>query len=348
MTASIKSVCQRLKNDKLDAFFISSPDNVSYLSGFKGKDSFLLITHSKDLFFITDPRYSHQAQKELKGFEIFSENLPVARKIKSIVKRFNIRKIGFEASHLSYNNVKKLQAAFKSSCRLLPLTDIIENLRIIKTKDEITSIRKAISITKTAIKKALDYIRPGMTEAQIAAFLEYQMKKSGAQGEAFPTIVASGANSCMPHAVVSHRKIALHEPIIIDCGCCYNGYNSDLTRTVFLGRIDAQFKSMYNIVRDAQLKAISKIRPGLKASAIDRAAKDYIIQKGYAKFITHSLGHGVGLQVHEAPKISEKNNLYLRPGMVFTIEPGIYVPGAGGVRIEDMVLVTDKSHKVLS
>ena len=335
-----------LKRKKLDAIFISNPANVSYLSGFKSGDSFLLIAKDKGALFITDFRYLQQARKEIRGFEILCLKQPIINKIPQIIKKYRLKRVGFESAHLSYKYVKMLNA--KTAQRLIPIDGLIEKFRIIKNMAEIKIIKKSAKIAKKALKKTISHIRAGMSELEAAAYLEWRMRKEGAEKIAFPLIVASGANSAMPHAVLSKRRIKKQEPIVIDCGCVFEGYNSDLTRTIFLGRISAQLRSIYNTVKEAQEKAISLIRPGVKISAIDKAARDYIRKKGLGKYFGHTTGHGIGREIHEAPAISGKNPKVLKKGMVFTVEPGVYIPGLGGVRIEDMVLVTNKSCEVLT
>ena len=335
-----------LKRKKLDAIFISNPANVSYLSGFKGGDSFLLIAKDKGALFITDSRYLQQAEKEIRGFEILCLKQPIINKIPQVIKKSRLKRVGFESAHLSYKYVKMLNA--KTAQRLIPIDGLIEKFRIIKNMAEIKIIKKSAKIAKKALKKTISHIKAGMNELEVAGYLEWRMRKEGAEKIAFPLIVASGANSAMPHAVSSRRRIKKQEPVMIDCGCVFGGYNSDLTRTIFLGRINAQLNSIYNTVKGAQEKAISLIRPGVKISAVDKAARDYIRKKGLGKYFGHATGHGIGREIHEAPAISGKNPNVLKKGMVFTVEPGVYIPGLGGVRIEDMVLVTNKSCEVLT
>ncbi|UCH12204.1 MAG: aminopeptidase P family protein [Candidatus Omnitrophota bacterium] len=346
MNPTITTLRQSLKRKKLDAICISNPANVSYLSGFKGDDSFLLIDKDKEALFITDFRYLQQAKNEVKDFKILMFSPPLINKIPKLTKKHHLKKIGFEAAHLNFDNVRKLN--IKRECKFISTDGLIERFRLNKTKPEIKVIKKSADIAVSALKKTINYIKVGMMELEVAGYLEWRMRKQGAERIAFPTIVASGINSSMPHAISSNKKIKKNEPIIIDCGCVFFGYNSDLTRTIFLGRIDAQFRHIYSIIREAQQKAISNIRPGVKVSSIDKVARDYIRRKGFGKYFGHATGHGIGRKVHEAPIISSKSGKALKPGMVFTVEPGVYIPGWGGIRIEDMVLVTDKSYKILT
>ncbi len=346
MIQRLTALRQTLQRKNLDAIFVSKPANVSYLSGFKGEDSFVFVTIGKKPLFITDFRYKLQAQKEVKGFDIICVSAPTLNEITQLIKKYRLRRVAFEAAGVSFKYAAKLKAKVKNV--FVPTDGLIEYLRTIKDKSEIENIKKAAQIASEAIRKTISLIKPGMTEIAACGHLEQQMRNCGAEKIAFTPIVASGENASMPHAALSSRKIRLHEPVTIDCGCTYNAYNSDLTRTFFLGRIDAQYKYMYNIIEQAQQKAISIIRPGVKISKVDNAARDYITSKGFGKYFGHATGHGIGLEVHEAPRISGKNNKILKEGMVFTVEPGIYIPGKGGIRIEDMVLVTEKSHKILT
>ena len=346
MNLTITNLRQSLKRKKLDAICVSNPANVSYLSGFKGDDSFLLIDKEKIALFITDFRYLQQAKNEVKNYQILMLRPPLIDKIPKLAKNYRLKKIGFEAAHLNFNNARKLN--IKRECKFIPTDGLVERFRLNKTEAEIKIIKKSAGIAVSAFKKTINYIKVGMMELEVAGYLEWCMRKQGAERIAFPTIVASGINSSMPHAISSNKKIKKNEPIIIDCGCVFCGYNSDLTRTIFLGRIDAQFRHIYSIIKQAQQKAISNIYPGFKVSSIDKIARDYIRRKGFGKYFGHATGHGIGREVHEAPIISSKSSKTLKPGMVFTVEPGVYIPGWGGIRIEDMVLVTDKSYKVLT
>lgn len=346
MNPAIQKLRQTLRRKNLDALLVSSRANVSYLSGFRGEDSFLLVGKNKMPLFITDFRYIQQAKKEIKGCNILMLNPPLIKSLSYTIKKCRFKRIGFEANHLSFSEATKLKS--HRGCKFLPTNGIIENFRLIKTKSEIAIIKKSAHIAASALRDTVSYIKAGMTESDVAGYLQWRMGKRGAERLAFPPIIASGKNAAMPHAITSNKKIRMHEPIIIDCGCVFNGYSSDLTRTIFLGRIDPQFKYYYNIVKSAQQKAISSVRPGVKISEIDKIARDYIAGKGLSEYFGHAIGHGIGRNVHEAPVVSSKNKDILTPGMVFTIEPGVYMPEWGGVRIEDMVVVTDKSCRILT
>jgi len=342
----MKSRLQRLKTSlrrfSLDAIIVSNPSNIFYLSGFRGHDSYCLITPSSS-FIITDFRYAQEAMRDAIGFDIIIGGGSLISKTAKLIKARSIRRVGFESAYMSFREAEYLARAI--SKKLIPVSGLLEKQRIVKDESEIASIIRAAKIAKNALKKTVKEIKKGEIENIIAARLDFFLKTQGAESSAFDTIVASGPNSSMPHARASRSRIPQSQPIIIDCGARFAGYNSDLTRTHFVGKIYERFKLIYNIVASAQAKAIDAVRPSRKISDIDKAARDYICKKGFDRYFGHATGHGIGIDVHEGPAISSKNHALAREGMVFTIEPGIYIPGSGGVRIEDMVLVTKTAYR---
>jgi len=360
---NVSPLKKRLQKEKFDGLLVSKPENVSYLSGFSGEESYLLITEKKD-FLITDFRYQQQAKKEAKGFEVEvvgaapsgrpqqgrHRGLPLQNYfdiIVHLIEKNRLKRIGFEARHITYAEVSKIRDNLTKQ-EFLPVHGLVENLRVIKTQEEIKKIRKATDICLSVFNDIAFKIKPGIRENELAGFLEYQMRLKGAQGASFDIIVLSGKNSTMPHGRPSDRKIKCNEAVLIDAGASFNGYKSDLTRMFFLGRIPDTIQKVYSIVKHAREMALKAIRPGISASAVDAIARDYIKSNGYGDCFGHSLGHGVGREVHEAPSISSKSKDILKPGMIFTVEPAIYLPNIGGIRIEDMVLVTQKGSEVLS
>lgn len=338
---------KRLKKENLDAVLISNPANVSYLSNFTGDESYLLITHKKD-FFITDSRYEEQAKKEANGFQIFvvgeTNHFDL---IAGLIEKNKLKKTGFEAKHITYGEVSKIRDRLKA-VEFVPTYGLTEDMRVIKTQAEISLIKKAIRINILSLESVAKQIKPGEKEKDLAALLEYQMRKQGADKPAFETIVLSGKRASMPHGRPSGSLIRNNQSVLVDSGACFKGYNSDLTRAFFLGKIPSVIKKIYHIVSTAQETAIKAVKPGIEAKRIDSAARDYIKTKGFGRYFGHSLGHGVGREVHEAPSVSSKSKDILKPGMVFTIEPAIYLSGAGGVRLEEMVLVTNNGCEVIS
>ncbi|MCM8790311.1 MAG: Xaa-Pro peptidase family protein [Candidatus Omnitrophica bacterium] len=329
----------------LDSFLVTSQTNISYLSGFTGQDSMLLITASSD-FFITDSRFIEDARDNLKGFQFEVVGTSTYETIGDIADKKRLRKMGFEAMDLPFEVVMKLRKVLRR-CRTFGVSDLVESFRQVKDEAEIESIRSSIRLLKDSLNRLLSAIRPGVSEKSLARICESAFLAEGASA-AFDPIVAAGVNASKPHARPTDEPIRKNSFVMIDIGCRLNGYCSDLTRMVVLGKVKEKFKKIYDTVRVAQEKAIDKVAPGVMACEVDRAARDYIEKQGFGKYFGHSVGHGVGMQVHEGPAISRANRASLRPGMVFTVEPAIYIPRFGGVRIEDMVLVTDGGCNVLT
>lgn len=347
VTGSLTLLKKRIREDSLDGLLVSKPANVCHLSGFTGADSYLLITQKKD-FFITDFRYEQQAKTEVKNFDIeLIGNVGVFDLIASLIEKQRLKRVGFEAKHISYAEVSRIRDRLRGP-EFTPTYDLVEDFRIIKTPSELKLIKKAVRISLSVFKQVSDALEIGKKEKEIAAFVEYRMRTSGADSTSFSTIVLSGKRSALPHGSPSEKRIKNNEAVLIDSGACLDGYNSDLTRVFFLGRIHPALNKIYGIIKAAQEKAIKAIRPGIKACKVDSIARGYIKKHGFVRYFGHSLGHGIGREVHEAPSLSAESKVILRPGMVFTVEPAVYIPGLGGIRIEDMVLVTNSGAEVLS
>ncbi len=342
----LKRLQKKLAAEKVDAFLVSKDINISYLTGFRGNDSWLLITKDEP-FLITDFRYKEEAKRDAPQLELRIIDGLICEPIRKISKRMRIKRLGFESKHLSYALWEKLRDTIHG-VELVPVKDMVESLREIKDSSEIDKIRKAVGIAGKAFEYLRGLIKPGISERALSIELDYFLKRSGARKSAYDIIVASGINSSLPHAAATNKKIMLHEPVLVDMGADYEGYNSDLTRVFFSGKIDATANKVYKIVFEAQRRALSKIKPGIKISSVDEAARGYIEKKGFGKFFGHGVGHGIGMEVHEKPHVYKRNDKVLVPGMVFTVEPAIYLPRWGGVRIEDMVLVTEKGCEVLT
>lgn len=329
----------------LDSFLVTNETNVSYLSGFEGRDSSLLITRYRKIF-LTDSRYIEEAESELKRFDIEMVKVSNYETIDGLIRKNNLKKIGFESMDLPYEVVKRLKGMIGRS-RLIACKGLIEAFRAVKDAGEIKLIRKSIRLTKKVLDKVLRELKPGLSEKYLSGQIEVEFINAGGRA-AFPPIVACGANSSKPHARSGDTKIKKDSFVMVDIGCSLNHYSSDCTRMVLLGKVKEKLKRIYNIVHEAEEIAIGMIRPGVRISEVDLAARRHIEENGFGKFFGHSLGHGVGLEVHEKPAISRLNQDTLKPCMVFTVEPAIYIPGFGGVRIEDMVLVTENAHEVLT
>ena len=334
-----------LKSRRLDAFLVSNETNVSYLSGFRSQDSTLLITLDKR-FFLADSRYVEDAGNTVKDFEVVLVKGSTYAALKELIKKNGLKRIGFESMNLPYEIATRLKD-FVGKAVLVPIKDLVELCRAVKDEAEIELIKKSIRLTRTVMDKAVKEVEPGVPEEAIGKKIELEFIKSGGR-PSFEPIVAAGPNSSKPHAVPSAALIENNSFVMIDMGCKLNGYNSDLTRMVVLGRVSEKFKKIYNIVSAAQNKAIEIVASGIRLAEADKAARGYIQSKGFGKYFGHSLGHGVGMDVHEEPSVSSRSQGVLKAGMVITIEPAIYIPNFGGVRIEDMVLVTEKGCEILS
>lgn len=337
MADRIKNIKAILNTIGADGIFIYSPENRRYASGFTGSTGYVIISEN-NAGFVTDFRYNNQAKIECQGFEIIENKTPLVDYLVDVIKKYKIKKLAYEDSFMTvgfYNNLKdKLE-----NVEFIPLKETEGNIRIIKDKEELQNIKKAAEIADSAFKHILDYIKPGVTERDIAIELEYFMKSCGATGLSFESIVASGWRSSLPHGVATDKKINLGDLLTLDFGCVYNGYCSDMTRTIVIGKADEKQKKIYGIVLKSQIEALSHIKPGVLGKDVDKIARDIIKGSGYGDYFGHGLGHGVGLAIHEEPRLSPIGETALEANMVVTDEPGIYIPDFGGVRIEDLVVV---------
>jgi Xaa-Pro aminopeptidase len=334
----------------LDALLLSQPENRRYLSGFTGSSGWLLIS-AQNAILATDFRYVEQAKRESPDFEIVQTKGELRDWHPDLVSDLGWHKLGFESHFVSYEGYHKLSEAMKTkqvNLELVPTTGIVEQLRSIKEPEELAFITKAVELTDTAFEQAKAIIRPGIKEKEAAWEIEKILRQEGSEETPFEIIVASGPNSALPHARPTEKAICSGEPVLIDMGARINGYCSDFTRTLFLGKADKTFGEIYNIVLKAQATAIKGIESGMDASQADRLARSVIEQAGYGDAFGHGLGHGVGLAVHEFPMLGPRSSDSLADGMVFTIEPGIYLVGWGGVRIEDMVVLENGRAKALT
>ena len=348
MDSQIKTIIARLKKEKLDGLIVFSPANISYLCGFISRDAYLFVSGKKNIYF-TDARYLDEVKKYLQGkFTIKDISGSFSQSLAGEVSKLGLKRLGFEARQVSFDAFRRIKSGFGRGVILVPTHDLVEELRQKKKKEELTKIRRATQITVEALKYARRLIKPGVREIEAAAELERFIRFRGAEATAFEMIVASGSNSSFPHHRTGQRKIRNNEPVLIDLGVDYQGYKSDLTRIFFLGRINFSVRRIYDIVTQAQIRALESIKPGVLTGQVDASARRFISEKGFGECFTHSLGHGVGLEVHEAPRISSAGKTKLENGMVFTLEPAIYLPNKFGVRIEDMVLVTEKGAELIS
>lgn len=338
---------EKMSNHGIDALLVNKPENRRYLSGFAGSTANLLIAQDTS-YILTDFRYVEQAKEQCPDFTVVQTGDDYYHKLKHCVQQSGVKKLGFETDFLTHEKYDKLTKELED-IQTIPVKDITEGLRMIKDAGEIELICRAVNLADDAWGMLLPTVKPGITEIEVSLELEFIMRRLGAQGAAFEFIVASGPRGAMPHGVASDREIKPGDMVTIDFGAVYKGYRSDITRNFVLGQPQPKQLEIYNIVLEAQLEGIRAVKPGVPASHVDDAARKVIEHYGYGQHFGHGTGHGVGLAIHEGPKVSvQGSNTLLQPGMVITIEPGIYLPGWGGVRIEDMVLVTENGYEILT
>ena len=334
MKQRIEKLISSIHDD--EAVLVTSYPNIFYYSGFTSPDACLLLTHDES-YILTDSRYFIQAREEAPDLKLYN----ISNGLDSLLKRIAEKNIGDEEEHLTVARHRKLQKRLPREFELVKMQKNINAPRRIKGKGEIEIIAAAEKIGDMAFLHILDYIKPGVSEREIALELEFYMKRQGASALSFDTICASGVRSAMPHGTASDKPIEKGDLLTLDFGCVYKGYCSDMTRTVAVGKIGEKQKEIYDIVLKAQKEAISKIKPGLKCSYIDSVARKIITDAGYGKNFGHGLGHSVGVEIHEMPSLSPKCDDIIKSGHILTVEPGIYIENFGGVRIEDLVAVED-------
>jgi Xaa-Pro aminopeptidase len=337
----IQKLRQALSEKELDGIFISQAENRRYLSGFDGSAGYLLITPQEKIL-ATDFRYTTQAKKQAPDYELFLANDDISKWFPRLTAELRLKRLGFEAGDVSFSRYRQLCDILgkgKSQLKLIPVEGMVESLRAVKEPEEIELIVKAAEIADAAMEHIQNEIKTGMTEKEIAWETEKLMREKGSQSLPFAVIVASGKNTALPHAQPTTKKVNKGEPVMIDIGARVEGYGSDLTRTICLGTPDDKFKKIYDIVLGAQLGAMAIIKEGMTGAEADNIARTIIEEAGYGEAFGHGLGHGVGLVPHEQPRLGPASADKLAESMVFTIEPGIYIEGWGGVRIEDLVIM---------
>jgi Xaa-Pro aminopeptidase len=335
-----------LNSCHLDGILFVSLENIRYLCGFSGSDGAFIITQEES-FFLTDSRYWTQADEEVKGAQIIHYKKKMEG-IFSLLLNLKLREIGFESAFLPFSAYQFLTERLASEARILPLEDELKNLRAVKDAQELTLMRRAIDISSNAFSQITEMLKEGVVEREVALEMESMMKRSGADAIGFDIIIASGKRSALPHGKASGKRIEKGDFVLVDFGSGFQGYYSDQTRTVVCSNPSREQQKIYQIVKEAHDRAIEKVKPGIPLGEVDGAARDHIRNQGYGEYFGHGTGHGIGLAVHEDPAVNSENKGLLQEGMVFTIEPGIYMPDWGGVRIEDMVLVTPHGVEVLT
>ena len=346
---------------ELDALLLTHPADLAYVTNFTGHDSVVLFTGKgggKDTHLITDFRYQTQAENEAAWLKTTVR--PTGQKMTVAVAEklaeLKLGRVGFEANFATYGQIEAIREALDEvgdgeghDCELEPLEDVMFQQRKVKDDHEVGLIRKSVAVAEEAFEVVRQHVEPGVTEGYLVGMLISELRGRGAEDTAFPVIVAAGANSALPHYATADAPVKAGEPLLFDWGAVVGGYCSDLTRTFLLGKCDPKLKEIYKVVLEAQRAAIDTLRPGVTNHQADRAARDVIVKAGYGEQFGHSLGHGIGRDIHELPSLRQAGDAdELRPGVVVTVEPGIYLPGLGGVRIEDDVLITHSGCEVLS
>lgn len=344
--ARVQRLRERIREIGSQAMLVASGVNRRYLSGFTGSHGVLLLSPDRAAL-ITDFRYREQAPLQAQGYEIIEHGPDIRATVADTLKAWGIEDVLFEDAHVTYAEHAALSKALEPVV-LKPASGIVEELRITKDETELAVMREAAVIADRTFQHILGFIKPGVTELAIAVEMETYMRSLGASGPSFDTIVASGERSALPHGVASDRVVGRDEFVKLDFGAYYKGYCSDLTRTVVVGNPSDKHKEIYAIVKEAQQYALDHLKPGMTGRAGDALTRDIITRYGYGDHFGHGTGHGLGMEIHEAPRLSLTGDWVLAPGMTVTVEPGIYIPGFGGVRIEDDVVITDTGIEILT
>jgi len=341
-----QTVAAGLAAHKLDGLLVSFGPNLRYLSGFTGSNALLLVTPVRSILF-TDPRYTIQAGRE-STCQVHISKGPLPPDMVAAIARLRLRRVGYEPAMMSVEAYQALEAKIPAKASLVAVKGWIEDLRTVKSPSEIARIRRSVETNSQAFEQGVARVKPGMKEQDLAAELEYRMRRLGAEKPSFETIVAGGERSALPHAQPTAARFENGQLIVVDMGALQDGYCSDMTRMLFLGTPGTKVKRTYNAVLEAQLAGIDAVRAGARSAAVDAAARKVLRGYGLDKAFVHSTGHGLGLEIHEPPRLGKRDKSRLKAGMAITIEPGVYLEGFGGIRIEDTVLVTDKGCEILT
>ena len=329
----------------VDAVLVTKEENVHYFSGFRGDSTALLVTHER-LLLVTDSRYTEQASTEASLYEIVEQRDGLYRKVAELAVEAGVVALGYEGAALVCDQYEKLKEMLGEI--FFDTSLALDALRQVKDADEIALIRRACAIADEGFAHIIRYIQPGMTEMEVAAELEHYMRTLGSERPAFQTIIASGVRGSLPHGVASDKVIARGELVTMDFGAVCAGYHSDITRTICVGRADVRQREIYDAVLSAQMRALAALRPGVTGIEVDRIARDSLAEKNFEQYFGHGLGHSLGLEIHEEPRLSKAGKHIMQPNMLITDEPGVYIPGWGGIRIEDTVLITADGSEPLT
>jgi Xaa-Pro aminopeptidase/Xaa-Pro dipeptidase len=352
----MEKVVEKIKREGLNCFLFSSQPSVFYLANFKSTHAYALLTADGKKYLITDGRYILRAKRELepKGWEVIEIKAPLFENLVRILNNAGCRKVGVEEERLKLQFFEKLKCkAAEGGIRVIPIASFLDEFRMIKTPEEIERIKTAVEITDRVFTELVEYLKKNrhrigeLKERDLRRFLICKYLERGAEGESFPSIVAAGENSAIPHHETGDTPLQDNAPLLIDTGCVWKGYCSDFTRVIFIGKPDKELLKVYDVVKEAHLRAVESVKVGRPVGEVDLAAREYIERAGYGKFFTHSTGHGVGIEIHEPPRVYKEEKTPLKEGMVFTIEPGVYLPGLGGIRLENIVVVEKEGARVL-
>lgn len=345
----LQRVRQSMAARKLDAVVIRQPENRRYLSGYTATDhgiaetsGVLLILRKGPNYLLTDFRFREQAENETDAFEVLLYSDDMLKLLQKLLFDHKLNSLGFESDYTLHSSAENLFDLGRTlSVDMVPLTGFVEHMRLVKSEEEIDCIRRSVRLNEQVFQHVFGSLKDTATELDIALEIEAEMRRHGAEGAAFATIVASGAATSLPHAVPGRRELAKNAPVVIDMGLIHEGYCSDMTRSFAFGNADKKYTQLHRLVRQAQLAGMNAVRAGVSGREVDSAARQVLVNAGYGEYFGHALGHGVGIAVHEQPRVSSKNSKNLKPGMVITIEPGLYIPGWGGIRLENMVVVRE-------
>jgi Xaa-Pro aminopeptidase len=341
------SLRAEMEEQRLPCLLVTNLTNIAYLTGFRGSAGVALFTPREGVLWV-DPRYTLQAQGQARGVEVIEERKGLHKAAAEWLKTNAMRRVGYEDAHLSCADFSCIEQGAGRRVKFVPAAGLVEQLRAVKDEEEVAKIRGAGKITVEVFEKVLGEVRPGVSESELSAEIEYLMRKKGAEGAAFETIVASGPRAALPHARASCKLLKENEFVIFDLGAILSDYAADMTRTVYLGEPSRRVRSLYNAVLEAQEKALRSVLPGVRAGDVDAVVRRALASRGLARFFTHSTGHGVGMNTHEMPRLARGEKARLQVGHVVTVEPGIYLEGLGGIRIEDTLLVGPAGPEVLT
>jgi Xaa-Pro aminopeptidase len=345
LPSRIRKLVSSIRRSDFDAVLINHEIDIRYLTQYPSHDAWLLVT-PREVFYITDSRYIEEVKKSLHGITLVQFERSISEQAAACCRQAQVHRLGVDERHLTVDQHKRLKAFCNKNISIVEANGCVDGLRAVKEPGELKLMREALRLDLKAYRFIQPFLKPGVTESDVLRRLEVFIRKEGITF-AFDPIIASGPNSAYPHARVTGRKLCHKEPVLIDLGMDYKGYKSDLTRMFFLDTMPASYRDVLSVVRDAQHEAFKVIRPGVRGKDVDAVVRNYLKKHGLAEYFTHSLGHGVGMEVHEAPRLSVNSDAVLQENMVCTVEPGVYFPGKYGIRLEEMVLVTKKGCEVL-